>query len=264
MMKRLLVLILVLTTTSLNSAVAKAITIQQETENNSQLQTKERTMQRQNSLRLYVNTKLTPNGLFNRYLLLSGNGVAIWTRAGNLLKLKQNITRRNIGKYQQRGNKLFIRWNDGKTWNLTAHRNGWSTGKTKKSHINTFYPPIAVKGKLNGTYIAQSTGTVGFRGGPNSHLTAYNKNTFVFYSNGRFSRSGFAGASRTAYNNTGEATRRGTGISKSSNSGTYSLKEYSLNLTYTDGKKLNHTVFKLTGWKDALMIDGRIYLKKER
>ena len=259
-MKTLLVLTLVLTTISLNPAVADTISIEQQTETDSQVETKGRNKQKENSARLYVNSKVTPNGVHSRYLILSANGFAIRTKAGNLSKIKKNINRRNLGQYRRQGNKLFIRWSDGKTWNLTAYRNGWSTGRTRKSHRNTFYPPIPVKGRLNGRYVAFSIRTVGFIGGPAPTVTAYNKNTFIFDSNGRFSHSGNSGAS---YNNAGRISGGPVGTAKSADSGIYNLRGYSLNLKYNNGKTLNHTAFKLPGWNDALMIDGRVFQLKK-
>ena len=206
---------------------------------------------------LFVKVKITPQGLHKQYLILTTKGIAVRTKAGNLLTLKKNLQPINLGQYVRQGKHLAIQWANGDRWRMTAHPNGWQLG-TQKSNLYTTALPVAAQ-TLRGRYIAESSRSAGVIGGPTPRVNAYTQTTFIFSGDGRFRSTGFAGVSGSTYRNTGRPTGRGVSTSDQNRAGRYQIGQYQLFLRDTQGRQTQHTLFRLPTWGNAVMIDGRIF-----
>lgn len=209
---------------------------------------------------LYMKIKISPQGIHKQYLILTRKGIAVRTKAGNLATLRQNLQRVNLGKYVRQGNRLAIQWGNGDRWQMTARPNGWQLG-TQKSNLYAAAFPVAAQG-LRGRYVAQSSRAAGLVGGPAPSVNAYTQTTFLFSGDGRFQSTGFAGASGSTYNNAGRTSGRGVSTSNRNRAGRYQLGGYQLALSDTQGRRTQHTIFRLPGWGDAVMIDERIFQRR--
>ena len=109
----------------------------------------------------------------------------------------------------------------------------------------TFQPMLKLEGvKLNGAY--QSKSFVG--GGAGSTVSGGFLSTLNFTPQGKFSRERSGGVSSTFTDNgnsTGNITGGFTSTSQSASSGSYSVKGYTLTLTYGDGHEEQQFVFAL-------------------
>lgn len=110
---------------------------------------------------------------------------------------------------------------------------------------DTYQPLVKLEGvKLSGPYEAKSF--VG--GGAGSTVSGAFQNTLNFLPGGRFSRERSGGVSSTFTDNgtaSGTVTGGFASTSQSASSGTYSVKGYTLTLTYGDGHKESLFAFAL-------------------